>query len=133
MSYQGLKVSGSSEQFSTLVRSWVAALLIVAAVFASPVWAHKDKDHEQQSEQSSANAGVPTVPAASQDGSHGMMDGMDMEMDNPDTPFFERLYNWCGRLHPLIVHFPIAFFPAALFTAVGMPAWLRATLLSSTE
>ena len=30
----------------------------------------------------------------------------------------ERLLDWLGRLHPIIVHFPIAFFPAALFTAI---------------
>lgn len=118
MSYQWLKVLGSSTQFSTVVRSWMTALLIIAAVFAGPVWAHKDKDHGEQSERSSTNAGVPSVPVASQDGSHGIMDGMKMEMDNSDMPFFERLYTWFGRLHPLIVHFPIAFFPAALFTAV---------------
>ena len=29
-----------------------------------------------------------------------------------------RLLDWLGRLHPIIVHFPIAFFPAALFTAI---------------
>lgn len=48
------------------------------------------------------------------------MDGMmpDAEMDRSDMPFFVRLLDWLGRLHPAIVHFPIAFFPAALFTAV---------------
>ena len=44
-------------------------------------------------------------------------------MGEPDgqasqMPFAERLLNWLGRLHPIVVHFPIAFFPAALFTAV---------------
>jgi uncharacterized membrane protein len=28
------------------------------------------------------------------------------------------LFDWLGRLHPVIVHFPIAFFPAALFVAI---------------
>lgn len=31
---------------------------------------------------------------------------------------FARVLDWLGRLHPMIVHFPIAFFPAALFTAI---------------
>ena len=30
----------------------------------------------------------------------------------------ERLLYWLGRMHPILVHFPIAFFPAALFTAI---------------
>lgn len=30
----------------------------------------------------------------------------------------ERLMDWFGRLHPMLVHFPIAFLPAALVTAV---------------
>src|SRR3546814_531813 len=34
------------------------------------------------------------------------------------SPTFERLLDWLGRLHPSIVHFPLAFVPAALFTAV---------------
>lgn len=46
------------------------------------------------------------------------MDGMDMGMDRSKMSFFERMLDWFGRLHPAIVHFPIAFFPAALFTAV---------------
>lgn len=51
---------------------------------------------------------------------HDQMNGMmaDAEMDRSEMPFFIRLVDWFGRLHPAIVHFPIAFFPAALFTAV---------------
>ena len=41
-----------------------------------------------------------------------------METDRSNMPFFQRLYEWMGRFHPLVVHFPIAFFPAALFTAI---------------
>lgn len=41
-----------------------------------------------------------------------------MPNDRSTMPFFERLRDWFGRLHPAIVHFPIAFFPAALFTAI---------------
>lgn len=41
-----------------------------------------------------------------------------MPHDRSTMPFFERLRDWFGRLHPAIVHFPIAFFPAALFTAI---------------
>lgn len=42
-----------------------------------------------------------------------------MQIDSRNLSFFERLFSWFGRLHLLIVHFPIAFFPAALFAAVA--------------
>jgi len=35
-----------------------------------------------------------------------------------DMSLSDRFLDWLGRFHPIIVHFPIAFFPAALFTAV---------------
>jgi uncharacterized membrane protein len=40
------------------------------------------------------------------------------EADQAPRSTFDRFLNWIGRLHPAIVHFPLAFFPAALFTAV---------------
>lgn len=36
----------------------------------------------------------------------------------PPQGFLGRLQDWLGRLHPIVVHFPMAFLPAALFTAV---------------
>jgi hypothetical protein len=48
-----------------------------------------------------------------------MSDGMPMRMDNRDRSSFERLLSWFGRLHLLSVHFPTAFFPAALLAAVA--------------
>ena len=64
----------------------------------------------------SAHAGHPG--AAVEHGHGSVMDDMDMGMDRSKMSFFERLLDWFGRLHPAIVHFPIAFFPAALFTAI---------------
>ena len=119
----------------SLARQPCRALLAVTIFLAllmlalSPAAAHKDhKKKEQEAAQLAAqqagqqgpdrtatSAGAPSAaPAAS-----AHMEGMDdMDMDRSKLPFFERLYEWFGRLHPAIVHFPIAFFPAALLTAV---------------
>jgi len=43
---------------------------------------------------------------------------MEPAKDRSKMSVAERLLDWLGRFHPIIVHFPIAFFPAALFTAV---------------
>lgn len=45
------------------------------------------------------------------------MGGMIDDNEKPQS-FAERLIDWLGRLHPMVVHFPIAFIPAALFTAI---------------
>ena len=115
----------------------VPLFLAMLMLALSPAAAHKDhKKKEQEAAQLAAQkasqqaaesgtaeqAGVrPAAPVASAP-TKGMMNGMDdmddMDMDRAKLPFFERLYEWFGRLHPAIVHFPIAFFPAALFTAV---------------
>lgn len=109
------------------------ALLVSFLVAASPALAHKDHKKQQ------AQAGQVVQPAnangahamdgnAVAAGGHGampqaalgeMIDGMDMGMDRSKMSFFERLFGWLGRLHPLVVHFPIAFFPAALVTAIA--------------
>jgi uncharacterized membrane protein len=47
------------------------------------------------------------------------MHGMSMEpKDRSDMSVLERTLLWLGAFHPMIIHFPVAFFPAALFTAV---------------
>lgn len=107
----------------TTLRSWVAALMImVALLFAPAALAHKGEKHgkaaaAQQVQVQGQGAAAQAMPSAQQP-SHSMMGGMDMETDRSEMPFFQRLYEWMGRFHPLIVHFPIAFFPAALFTAI---------------
>jgi uncharacterized membrane protein len=107
-----------------IAMAWAAASLL--AIASAPAIAHK-KPHqpEQQAEQSrnqaahenTGNAATRpgTVPAA-----HGSMGEM-MEHrseDRSQMSFAARLLDWIGRLHPSIVHFPIAFFPAAAFTAI---------------
>jgi uncharacterized membrane protein len=98
--------------------AWLIALLVAfAAVFAglsAPATAHGKKQEQSQAQQMQQAAPGGAASGAAQP--DGMMNGM--AMDRSQMPFLERLVDWFGRLHPLVVHFPIAFFPAALFTAV---------------
>lgn len=114
-------------RFGVLLRSWLAAILVLVALAVSPpALAHKGEKHgkaTQAQQMQPGQTGVSPAPgsapgAAAQEPSHDMMGGMDMEADRSAMPFFQRLYEWMGRFHPMIVHFPIAFFPAALFTAI---------------
>ena len=104
-------------------RFWLALALLMAMLMwaSSPASAHEQHNKQQEAAQI-AKRGTPAAMQGAQAvdhaGMNGMMVGMDMEMDRSDLPFFERLIGWFGRLHPAIVHFPIAFFPAALFTAI---------------
>jgi uncharacterized membrane protein len=64
--------------------------------------------------QAGGNTMAPS-PGADMGATHGM--SMEPE-DRSKMSFLERLMLWLGAFHPMIIHFPIAFFPAALFTAV---------------
>ncbi|QDP19047.1 DUF2231 domain-containing protein [Sphingomonas xanthus] len=102
------------------------AVVIGLVLVATPAFGHeKHKKNKAQAAQvvqpPTAPGNVATAgnqPAAAQPMSHDMMGDMEMEVDRSKLPFLERLLGWLGRLHPFVVHFPIAFFPAALFTAV---------------
>ena len=101
---------------------WRLAVLLLAVT--APAAAH-EKHKKPVAEQVTQPVVKPGQPVAMQGGAtaeHGqmneMMDGMDMGMDRSSMSLPERLLDWFGRLHPLVVHFPIAFFPAALFTAI---------------
>jgi len=108
----------------------VLGLALLVGPVSGPAMAHGKKKHAQtqraqqvQPDQHAEgarheHAAVTPQGQAAANQMSDMMDDMDMEMDRSKMSFFERLYSWFGRLHPLIVHFPIAFFPAALFTAV---------------
>ena len=104
---------------------WVFIALLAALLIAtaSPAVAHKDKqkpDAAAQVQQPGAPGEPWATPAATAGRGQmgGMMQGADMAMDRSKLPFLERLLGWLGRMHPLVVHFPLAFFPAALFTAI---------------
>ena len=113
----------------TRVRAlWLAIALAFALLLtSSPALAHQDHKKKQaeaaQMMQQGAQPGAPMTmngtPAAAHAQGNEMMDGMDMGMDRSKMSFFERLVDWFGRLHPMVVHFPIAFFPAALITAIA--------------
>lgn len=103
----------------------LSALAIALAGLSAPAVAHEKKKHQQTQQMQQQAAPGAAGSAAMQGGSaanheqmNGMMDGMDMGMDRSKMTFFERLFGWLGRLHPMVVHFPIAFFPAALLTAI---------------
>jgi uncharacterized membrane protein len=110
----------------------IFALVFLVGPVSSPADAHGKKKHQhaeqiqQQAQQpqqhASSGAATPTEPAGAtqsvQQQAGEMMDDMDMEMDRSKMSFLERVIAWFGHLHPAIVHFPIAFFPAAWFTAI---------------
>ncbi len=101
----------------SLTLLWGLVLFLLIA--SSPSLAHKEhKKKPAQTEQ------VMTTPVSS-GGAHdpGAMHAQMGEMmepaeDRSEMSTVERLMDWFGRLHPMLVHFPIAFLPAALVTAV---------------
>lgn len=98
----------------------LAALLMVTAAPASAHTDHRKKPSAAQVAQPPSPAGAPASMSADPNAMHSEMGGMMEEMakDRSKMGLFERLLDWLGRTHPVIVHFPIAFFPAALFTAI---------------
>lgn len=103
------------KRLGVLLTLWMLAF----ALSVSPADAHKKERHKEaaaavaQQGAPSGSAAAPGTPMADHD-----MNGMAMDEDRSDMSTFERLLDWLGRLHPIIIHFPIAFFPAALFTAI---------------
>ena len=106
---------------------WIALVLALAVIFAgAPARAHKDHKKTKAEVAQVTTPGVQpatqtpsAAPPAMHSQGHEMMDGMDMGMDRSKMTLLERVLDWLGRMHPMIVHFPIAFFPAALFTAIA--------------
>lgn len=106
----------------------LATLLVFAAV-AVPASAHKDHREPAATAQAlpaegAHQAGPTERSAASNDQNSGATQGQmgammeDMVKNRKAMTPLERVLDWLGRTHTIIVHFPIAFFPAALFTAV---------------
>lgn len=100
----------------------LAALVMLSMAWSAPAGAHKKHKHPAAEQVNQASPGARTSGAmqAGPTAAHGQM-GETMEHADEERStmsFAERLLDWLGRLHPAIVHFPIAFFPAALFTAI---------------
>ncbi len=105
------------------------------AVISAPAVAHEEHRRQRAAaaaaaearEQQSANllqaapagqAGGNTMAPSAGTGMEGMHNMMMEPEDRSKMSFFKRAMLWLGAFHPMIIHFPIAFFPAALFTAV---------------
>jgi len=95
----------------------VIALIALAALLGTPAAAHKGHHHEGNTvaaPSTTGNAHPVTLPVvqAAQSGEASE------QLRRAAMPTPERLLDWLGRLHTAVVHFPLAFFPAALFTAL---------------
>ena len=111
------------------LRNFILMLVTVAALtiagLSAPATAHDKKKHHPPAEQMRSTQPSPggatseamQLPATA---GHGTMGEVmeDEQIDRSTMSFVERVLDWLGRLHPAIVHFPIAFFPAAAFTAI---------------
>lgn len=121
--------AGQSHRWSGPAQILSAALLGLALIFAAGAPAQAHKDHQRKQAEAArlakiaAQPGSPVVgggaPAMKHAPGGERMDGMPMGMDRAEMSFLARLIDWFGRLHPLVVHFPIAFFPAALITVIA--------------
>ncbi|MBA3577121.1 MAG: hypothetical protein H0W39_05865 [Sphingomonas sp.] len=89
-----------------------------AAAAAAAAAAEQQSTNVLQAAPAGQAGGNTMTPSAGMGGMHDMH-GMSMEpKDRSDMSVLERTLLWLGAFHPMIIHFPIAFFPAALFTAV---------------
>lgn len=98
----------------------VCGLVLLVGAISGPASAHEQhkKKEQQASPGGQTSAAMQNGATAEHARMSEMMGDTDMGVDRSQMGFVERLMNWLGRTHPFIVHFPIAFFPAALFTAV---------------
>ena len=104
------------------MRLFLVAMLLFTSL-CTPATAHKEHKKKQpvtaQVAQPGAQPGEPVAMQGGPTAMHGQMGEMlEDKEDRSQMSMTARLMDWLGRLHPVIVHFPIAFFPAALFTAV---------------
>jgi uncharacterized membrane protein len=108
------------------MRGLLLSALALLLALPGPVDAHKEHKEETERRRSAvaaeeadtAAASTPGPPSDARPAAPGHADlGEAIRKETP-PPTRSRLLDWLGRLHPIIVHFPMAFFPAALFTAI---------------
>lgn len=100
------------------------AMLLAILGWSAPAAAHKhhhDEEHAQHLQPRMASgaaqsSGVNEAVTATHEEMGEMTE--EPQPDRSGMSFFARLLDWLGRTHPILVHFPTAFFPAALFTAI---------------
>jgi uncharacterized membrane protein len=112
-----------------LANGWLIVLLTAVAIplagvstSASAHPEHKKKqaaEQVQQRQQASPGGATSAAMQSNMTAGHGTMgEMMEEPADRSQMTFGARLLDFLGRLHPMVVHFPIAFFVGALFTAV---------------
>ncbi|MGH6784012.1 MAG: DUF2231 domain-containing protein [Sphingomicrobium sp.] len=94
--------------------AFLASVILLAGMAGAPALAHK-KEHRKQVVTEQASVPAATGPMEHR-GPGPVRDEPSEDRSSLSTP--ARLLDWLGRLHPSIVHFPIALFPAALVAAV---------------
>lgn len=95
--------------------------ILIGASTVGPAAAHKDHKKKEAAALAQAvgrTSADPISMAHPQTMDEGMSEKIKEEPGRSESGFIGRLLDWLGRTHPIIVHFPVAFFPAALFMAV---------------
>jgi len=99
---------------ATTVR-WLLAVCALLLMIA-PAAAHKGEKHGAKPP---GAASAEVLAAANAQRPQSPVPPVSSQAERDQTAeFFPSLIDWLGRLHPIVVHFPMAFLPAALFTAV---------------
>jgi uncharacterized membrane protein len=102
-------------RLAALMALWLAASILSVA----PAAGHKKESHVPPAMAQHGPRPEAAAPAQAPMAGHDMSKMMEkMDGDRTGMSTLERFGDWLGRLHPIVIHFPLAFFPAALFTAV---------------